>query len=165
MTNEDSQRETPDSEPKIIVDSDWKEQVAREKEQAAEGKVESQQEDSATEPSSTEPSSTEPSSTEPSSAEPSSTADSKPQSGSPPPPPQASFEVLAYSLFAQAMSSLGQSIDPEMPQGSVNKPYAKHYIDTLEMLSEKTAGNLSDDESTMLNGILHTLRMAYVNVN
>ena len=160
MTNEDSQRETPDSEPKIIVDSDWKEQVAREKEQAGEGKVESQQEDSATEPSSPEPSSPEPSS-----AEPSSTADSKPQSGSPPPPPQASFEVLAYSLFAQAMSSLGQSIDPEMPQGSVNKPYAKHYIDTLEMLSEKTAGNLSDDESTMLNGILHTLRMAYVNVN
>ena len=155
LSSVDSQRETPDSEPKIIVDSDWKEQVAREKEQAGEGKVESQQEDSATEPSSPEPSS----------AEPSSTADSKPQSGSPPPPPQASFEVLAYSLFAQAMSSLGQSIDPEMPQGSVNKPYAKHYIDTLEMMSEKTAGNLSDDESTMLNGILHTLRMAYVNVN
>jgi hypothetical protein len=144
MTNEESREETPDSEPKIVVDSDWKEQVAREKEQAAEEKVESQRQDAADEPSGA--------------------ADSKPPSGSTPPPPQASFEVLAYSLFAQAMSSLGQSIDPEIPQGSVNKPYAKHYIDTLEMLSEKTSGNLSDDESTMLNGILHTLRMAYVNV-
>lgn len=142
MNNEDSQEETPDAEPKIIVDSDWKEQVAREKEQAGEGQAETAPERSADEPSEQ--------------------ADSKPQAESPPPP--ASFEVLVYSLFAQAMSSLGQSIDPDIPQGSMNKPYAKHCIDTLEMLSEKTAGNLSDDESTMLSGILHTLRMAYVNV-
>jgi hypothetical protein len=144
MTNEDSREETPDTEPKIVVDSDWKEQVAREKEQAAVEKADSHPDGAADEPSSE--------------------ADSRPQTGSPPPPEQASFEVLVYSLFAQAMSSLGQSIDPEIPQGSVNKPHAKHYIDTLEMLSEKTSGNLSDDESTMLNGILHTLRMAYVNV-
>ncbi len=144
MTNEDSREETPDTEPKIVVDSDWKEQVAREKEQAAVEKAEPHSE-AATDESSE-------------------AADSNSQGASPPPPPQASFEVLVYSLFAQAMSSLGQSIDPDIPQGSVNKPYAKHYIDTLEMLSEKTSGNLSDDESTMLNGILHTLRMAYVNV-
>lgn len=141
MTNEDSQKETPDEEPKIIVDSDWKEQVAREKEQAAVEKPESQREDTADAASEA--------------------AGSIPQNA--PPPPQASFEVLTYSLFAQAMSSLGQSIDPEIPEGSVNKPYAKHCIDTLEMLSEKTKGNLTDDESSMLNGVLHTLRMAYVN--
>ena len=51
MTNEDSQKETTDDEPKIIVDSDWKEQVAREKEQAAVEKPESQREDTADAPS------------------------------------------------------------------------------------------------------------------
>ena len=60
-------------------------------------------------------------------------------------------------------SLLGHIPDPESGKASINKPYAKHYIDTLEMLSEKTKGNLSDDESAMISEALHTLRMAYVN--
>ena len=51
---------------------------------------------------------------------------------------------------------------PVSGEVEVNKPYAKHYIDTLEMLGEKTKGNLSDDESKMLSEALHALRMAYV---
>jgi hypothetical protein len=66
-------------------------------------------------------------------------------------------------MFTQGMSMLGKIPDPTGEMMSVNKPYAKHTIDTLEMLGEKTAGNLTDDESAMLAEALHALRMAYVN--
>lgn len=128
-----------DSEPKIIVDSDWKEQVARERDQAAVPDAEGVTE---TTPASSEAS----------------------REDSLPPPPPASFEVLVSMLFTQAISMLGQMPDPESGKVSINKPYAKHYIDTLEMLSEKTKGNLSDDESAMISEALHALRMTYVNV-
>ena len=37
-------------------------------------------------------------------------------------------------LFTQAMAMLGQMPDPSTGESKVNKPFAKHYIDTLEML-------------------------------
>ncbi len=80
-----------------------------------------------------------------------------------PTPPPASFDVLISMLFTQAMAMLGQMPDPASGEMMVNKPYAKHYIDTLDMLREKTQGNLSDDEKTMLSEALHALRMMYVN--
>ncbi len=61
------------------------------------------------------------------------------------------------------MAMLGMIPDPNTGETQVNKPYAKHYIDTLEMLGEKTSGNLSDDETRMLKEAMHALRMAYVN--
>ena len=79
-----------------------------------------------------------------------------------PPPPAASFEMLISMLFTQAMATLGQIPDPSSGQAKVNKPYAKHYIDTLEMLGEKTDGNLTADEKKMHGEALHALRMAYV---
>lgn len=77
-------------------------------------------------------------------------------------PPPASFEVLISMLFTQAMGTLGQMPNPATGKAEVNKPFAKHYIDTLEMLGEKTDGNLNDDEAKMLGEALHALRMAYV---
>ncbi len=79
-----------------------------------------------------------------------------------PPPPPASFEVLVSMLFTQAMATLGQIPDPISGKPKVNKPYAKHYIDTLEMIGDKTKGNLSSDESKILSEALHALRMVYV---
>ncbi|MGB7326293.1 MAG: DUF1844 domain-containing protein [Rubripirellula sp.] len=78
--------------------------------------------------------------------------------------PPASFEMLVSMLFTQGMATLGQVPDPSMEKPPVNKAYAKHYIDTLEMLGEKTKGNLSPEESKMLSEALHALRMAYVTV-
>ena len=83
---------------------------------------------------------------------------------SPTAPPPASFEVLISMLFTQAMATLGQMPNPATGKPEVNKPFAKHYIDTLEMLGEKTKGNLNEDESKMLSEALHALRMAYVSV-
>jgi hypothetical protein len=85
-----------------------------------------------------------------------SSADSMPE------PPPASFSVLVTMLFTQAMGMLGQMPDPNTGEAKVNKPFAKHYIDTLEMLESKTKGNLDDQEAAMLNEALHALRMMYV---
>ncbi|MFK8111476.1 MAG: DUF1844 domain-containing protein [Rubripirellula sp.] len=129
-------------EPKIIVDSDWKEQVAKEKE-ASDAKSEVVE--------------TPASETAPAESSDEVTTDA------PPPAPPATFDVLISMMFTQAMAMLGQIPDPASGESKVNKPYAKHYIDTLEMLGEKTKGNLSEEESKMLSEALHALRMMYVN--
>lgn len=86
----------------------------------------------------------------------------EPSANTMPDPPPASFSVLVTMLFTQAMGMLGQMPDPNTGDAKVNKPFAKHYIDTLEMLESKTKGNLDDQEAAMLNEALHALRMMYV---
>lgn len=76
--------------------------------------------------------------------------------------PPASFLILVSTLATQAMAALGLVPDPMTGKPSVNRPIAKHFIDTLAMLQEKTKGNLSEDESAHLRDGLHQLRMAYV---
>ena len=76
------------------------------------------------------------------------------------PPP--SFMVLLSTLATQAMASLGFIPDPATGQPTVNRPMAKHFIDTLAMLQEKTKGNLTEEESAHLRDALHQLRMSYV---
>lgn len=76
--------------------------------------------------------------------------------------PPASFEVLLSMMFTQGMAMLGQIPDPNTGKAKVDKGVAKHTIDTLEMLGEKTAGNLTEDETKMLGEALHALRMAFV---
>ncbi len=76
--------------------------------------------------------------------------------------PEASFTILVSTLSTQALASLGYIPDPVSGQPTINKPMAKHFIDTLDVLVEKTNGNLSEDESALLTGTLHQLRMAYV---
>lgn len=79
-------------------------------------------------------------------------------------PPPASFETLLSMLFTQTMAALGQLPDDGGKTMTVNKPFAKHFIDTVEMLGEKTKGNLSENESKMLAEILHVMRMNFVSV-
>ncbi len=144
-TGDDSTHD--ETEPTIHVDNDWKEQVAQEKDATAES-------DPATSDADTNP-------THDGSADVSAAATDTSDTDSPEPPP-ASFSVLISMLFTQAMAMLGQMPDPSTGESKVNKPFAKHYIDTLEMLQSKTQGNLDDQESAMLNEALHALRMMYV---
>lgn len=76
--------------------------------------------------------------------------------------PPASFEMLVTSLATQAMASLGFFPDPESGQTMMNRPIAKHFIDTLAVIEEKTNGNLDDSEKELLTSTLHQLRMVYV---
>lgn len=75
--------------------------------------------------------------------------------------PEPSISLLISTLAAQAMASLGRIPDPE---GKLIKrlDIAKHHIDMLGVLEEKTKGNLSAEEEKMLTGVLHELRMDYV---
>jgi hypothetical protein len=83
---------------------------------------------------------------------------------SPPPQqlPPPSFSLLAATLGSQAMVAMGHIPDPLSGKSESRLDLAKHAIEMLAMLEQKTKGNLTPDEAAMLESILHQLRMAYV---
>lgn len=76
--------------------------------------------------------------------------------------PPASVESLFYMLATSAMVNLGAVPDPISKKTMTNLEMAKHNIDTLGILQKKTSGNLTDEESKLLDDILYDLRMRYV---
>ncbi|RMH34714.1 MAG: DUF1844 domain-containing protein [Nitrospirae bacterium] len=72
------------------------------------------------------------------------------------------FSSFIFSLGTSALMLMGETIDPRQPAPPVNLPQAKEIIDILSMLEEKTQGNLSTDEESVLRDMLYTLRMKYV---
>ena len=78
--------------------------------------------------------------------------------------PPASFEVMVSTLVTQAMFALGAIEDPASGKRFLDLDLAKHHIDMLSVLEEKTKGNLSDDEAKMLDQALYESRMHYVQV-
>jgi hypothetical protein len=57
---------------------------------------------------------------------------------------------------------LGQIPNPQTGEAEVNLQLAKMFIDQLAMIQEKTRGNLSSEESTVLRNTLSNLQLAYV---
>jgi len=76
------------------------------------------------------------------------------------PPP--SFSLLVATFGSQAMVALGQIPNPLDGKTEVRLDLAKHAIDMLVIIEEKTKGNLAPDEANILESVLHQLRMAYV---
>lgn len=76
------------------------------------------------------------------------------------PPPSFSFFVATHA--AQISTLLGQSPNPLTGKTEVRPEMAKHFIDTLAILEEKTKGNLTADEATLLSAVLHQSRLAYL---
>ena len=77
--------------------------------------------------------------------------------------PEIDFSNFVLSLAATAMVQLGIIPDPETGESlDPNVVIARHTIDTLEMLREKTRGNLDDDEAKLLDSMLYELRMRTV---
>jgi Domain of unknown function (DUF1844) len=60
---------------------------------------------------------------------------------------------------------LGQIPNPRTGQGEVNLELAKMFIDQLSMIQEKTRGNLTNEEATVLKNAISNLQMAYVEVS
>jgi len=79
-------------------------------------------------------------------------------------PTQVNFAAIVQWLAMQTMVGLGGMKGPDGQDIPPNLEIAKHYIDMLEVLDTKTAGNLDDDEKRLLDTSLHQLRMAYVEV-
>jgi hypothetical protein len=82
--------------------------------------------------------------------------------------PRIDFSTFVLSLAASAMVHLGLAPDPEAgaseagKRSSADLALARQTIDTLEMIQDKTRGNLQDEEAKLLQSVLYELRMAFV---
>ncbi|MDM8516977.1 DUF1844 domain-containing protein [Desulfobacterales bacterium HSG16] len=77
------------------------------------------------------------------------------------PLPAINFATFIVSLNSSAYAHMGM-LEAELGKTSMNLPLAKQVIDIIAMLEEKTKGNLTSDEETMLESILYDLRIKYV---
>ena len=75
----------------------------------------------------------------------------------------ADFSTFVYSLNAQALFYLGKMPNPMTGKYEKDLKTARYLIDTLDMLFNKTKGNLDENESKLLTNILYDLKMFYVN--
>lgn len=125
-------------EKKIIIDEDWKSQVEAEKAQAAK----SPQADAPAE----EPQA--------------STAAAGSEQAFPP----ASFMNLLVMLGGEAMMAMGKVPNPFSEEPYVDRGHARYAIDLLEILQEKTKGNLTPEEDEAFVDLLHQLRMAFITI-
>jgi hypothetical protein len=132
----------------LHVDDDWKKQAQEEKRRLAE-----EQAKKAAAPA------VAPSAMAGSAAAQASTS-SSPQRGQREVPP-ASFSSLVQTVLTQILYQLG---DLSHGEGPVNLDAAKHQIDTLGVLEEKTKGNLTEQEQKVLDTALYESRTRYIGI-
>lgn len=77
----------------------------------------------------------------------------------------AGFEQLVMSLATTAMYQLGLVKSHEEDTPRIDLPAAKDTIDLLDILRQKTQGNLSEEEAGLLEGSLYELRMVFVELS
>jgi len=123
----------PAGESRIHVDSDWKKQAQAEKERLA-------REAEGGGPA----------------------APGAARTGRPGRMPEANFSTLVQTLATQAAFFMSDERDPRSGRSLQNLDLAKHHIDLLAVVEEKTKGNLLDEEKRLLDTILYELRVAYV---
>lgn len=78
------------------------------------------------------------------------------------PLPKIDFSSFILSLYSSGLVQLGRVEDPGTGQKSVNLDLARHTINMIAMLEEKTSGNLTTDEEQLLKSLLSELRVAFV---
>lgn len=76
--------------------------------------------------------------------------------------PEASFETLVSTMATQAMFAMGVIPDPRTGQRVQHLDLARHHIDMLTVIDEKTRGNLSEEETKLLSQTLYELRNNYI---
>lgn len=72
------------------------------------------------------------------------------------------FSGFILSLNASALIHLGDIPDPHTKQRNIDIAAAKHTIDILELISDKTQGNLTGDEKKLIDDVVYNLRLKYV---
>ena len=127
--------EPKNPEKKLIIDEDWKTQVEAEKEAALHGEE-----------------------TPPTDAE-------QPSAAARGPLPPANLSFLVGTFHLQAAIALGLIPNPMTKKAEVQLDRAKHSIDLLTVLQQKTEGNRTPEESNQIEATLNELRWAYVNVS
>ena len=79
------------------------------------------------------------------------------------PLPEVNFSSPIFSLSSSALLHLGEIADPHTGKKDKDLGLAKHSIDTIALLKEKTKGNLTVEEEKFLESILTDMRWRYVN--
>lgn len=123
-------------EKKIIIDEDWKSQVQAEREAAS-----------------------KPAEGQPSAGQPAAS-----QNAADPAMPPASFEILVTTLATEALMAMGQVPHPLTGKTELHRNQAQYLIDTLDVLKQKSKGNLSPEEQELIDSVLHQLRMVFIAV-
>lgn len=121
--------------PKIHVDSDWKAEAQAEKQKLAAQEKSADGETAA--------------------------GKGGPGGGLPP----VSFETLITTMATQALFAMGAIPDPRTGQRVQHLDLARHHVDMLTVIEEKSKGNLSEDESTLLTSTLYELRSRYIQLS
>jgi hypothetical protein len=78
-------------------------------------------------------------------------------------PPEMSFEQIVHSIYMTAIIQLG-GVTKEGDQPRVDLMGARQSIDMLSILAEKTTGNLTAEESRLLDNALFELRMGFLEI-
>ncbi len=85
----------------------------------------------------------------------------KNQAGAPP----IDFTTFILSLSSSALYHLGGFQDPVSGKTSINLDLAKQTIDIIDILKEKTTGNLDEGETKLIESVLYDLKMKFVEVS
>jgi hypothetical protein len=141
----------PEEQPSLQIDTDWKKQAQEEKRRLAE-----QQKQAAPAAPAVVPGS-------PPEGPGASAAPRDPRQRGAREMPPASIATLVQSIVTQSLFALGEiAIRGQSP--SIDLDSAKHHIDTLGVLEEKTRNNLTPEEQRLLDSALYETRMRYVSV-
>ena len=78
--------------------------------------------------------------------------------------PKPDFKFFLTTMGMQAWIALGAIPNPITEKQEENLDQAKFIIDSLDMLQEKTKGNLDKEEAQIFEGLLYELHMGYINI-
>ena len=78
------------------------------------------------------------------------------------PAAEADFLGFVSTLAMQALMALGEMPNPQTGQAQPDLPQARYLIDVIQILSDKTKGNLSAEETAELKTLLYELRVKFV---
>lgn len=76
--------------------------------------------------------------------------------------PPADFQTLVTMFSTQAMVAMGAIPHPSSGKAEVQLELARHFIDLLGVVEEKSKGNLTADEANLITSSLHYLRMSFI---
>jgi hypothetical protein len=76
--------------------------------------------------------------------------------------PPLEFSSIVILLYFPALVQLGLVEDPATGERGENLGLAKRNIDLLDLLRDRTKGNLEDEEQKFLDGVLDQLKLAFL---
>ena len=139
--------DSPQNNPGLHIDSDWKAEAQAEKQRLAQQAAASAAEAAASGGSAT------------------GSAQHQASGAAGREMPPADFSTMVSQMVTQAMFAMGMIADPQTGRRVAVLDMAKYHIDMLGVLEDKTQGNLSDEERKLLATALYELRMNYVQLS